>query len=125
LTTLDGQLEWISLQDVQIIKINRDPTHDDYVVTIHYKYFNPIRMHNYPLAQAKDLFPTLIAWHIHVTSGSNTTDPKLCWEVDHWTSITMPNRLENDSHMQLDLNILSNLGTHVSNNKNQINSFNY
>ena len=60
-------------------------------MTIHYKYSNPPRTRNYPLAQAKDLFPTLIAWHIHMTSGSTETDPKLSWAIDHWRSVTTAN----------------------------------
>jgi hypothetical protein len=75
-------------------------------------------MCDYPLAQAKNLVPTLIAWHIHMTSGSNKSDPKLCWAVDHWRSITMANILENHNNGLQDLNILSNLHTtRVSNKK--------
>jgi hypothetical protein len=115
LTTFALQQQWINSQDIQIIQINRDPTLDDYIVTIHYKYSNPVRMHDYPLAQAKDLFPTLIAHHIYMTSGSNTSDPKLLWAVDLWRSITTPSNLEDNTYM--DLSILSNLRTHASNKK--------
>jgi transposase InsO family protein len=87
-------------------------------VTIHYKYSNPPRTRNYPLAQAKDLFPTLIAWHIHMTSGSTETDPKLSWAIDHWRSVTTANTTISDNdNSQMDLNILSNLRTHISNKK--------
>jgi hypothetical protein len=49
-----------------------------------------------------------------MTPGSNKSDPKLHWAVDHWRSITMANTLENSLQ---DLNILSNLRTQVSNKK--------
>ena len=115
LTTSDHQFKWVNSQDVQIIQNDRDPTLGDYIVTIHCKYSNPIRMHHYPLAQAKDLFPTLIAWHVFMMSGSNETDPELCWAIDHWRSITAPNLLGNNMDVQHNLNILSNVRTHASN----------
>jgi hypothetical protein len=70
------------------------------------------------LTQAKDLFPTLIAWDIHMTSGSTETDPKLSWAIDHLRSVTtvntsMPDNINN----QMDLNIISNLRTNISNKK--------
>jgi hypothetical protein len=74
-------------------------------------------MQDCPLAQAEDFFPTLIAWHIFMTSGSNEMDPKLRWAVDHCSSITVPILLENNTNIQQDLNILSNLRTHASNKR--------
>ena len=112
--TSEQQFEWARSQDVQIIYIDRNPDLDDYIVTIHYKNSRPPRLLNYPLAQAKDLFPTLIAWHIHMTSGSSTSDPKLRWAVDHWRSVTTRNVPEIDIQ---DLNILSNLRAQASNKK--------
>jgi hypothetical protein len=66
-------------------------------VTIHYKYSNPARTRNYPLAQARDLFPTLIAYHIHMTSGSTETDPRLSWAIDHWRSVTTADTTMSDN----------------------------
>jgi hypothetical protein len=91
-------------------------------VTIHHKYSNPQHTRNYPLAQAKDLFPTLIVWHIHMTSGSIERDPKLRWAVDYWRSVTTANTsITNNINNQMDLNILSNLRTYVSNKKTKLN----
>jgi hypothetical protein len=42
LTTFNWQLEWVDSQDVQILKFDRDLPLDDYVVTIHYIYSNPL-----------------------------------------------------------------------------------
>jgi hypothetical protein len=96
-----------SLTRYTILQIDRAPTLDDNV-TIHYKYSNPPRMHNYPLAQAKDLFHTLIASHIFMMSGRNKPDPKLRWAVDYWKSISTANISEgnmNNQHNLMDLDI--------------------
>jgi hypothetical protein len=85
------------------LQINPNPDLNDYIVTIHYKYSNPPRTRDYPLA-----------WHIHI---SNESDPKLCWAVDHWRSMTRANILENHNNGLQDLNILSNLCTQVSKKK--------
>jgi hypothetical protein len=104
------------------MNIYRKPTLNDYVVTVHYKYSNSPQICDYLLAQAKDLFPTLIAWHIHMTSGSTETDPKLLWAIDHWRSTTTANRPTNYAmNQQMDLNVLYNLRTHVSNKKAKLN----
>jgi hypothetical protein len=76
------KLNGLVCKDIQILQINRDPTLDDYTVTIHYQYSNPAQTCDYPLAQARNLFPTLIGWHIVITSGSKEVDPKLCWAID-------------------------------------------
>jgi hypothetical protein len=56
LITFDQQLEWAESQDIQILKIERHPTLNNYIVTIHYKYSNPPQTNEDPLTQAKDLF---------------------------------------------------------------------
>jgi hypothetical protein len=49
-------------------------------------------MNEYPITQAKDLFPALIAYHVIMTSGSGETDPKLHWAVDYyWRYMTTSN----------------------------------
>jgi hypothetical protein len=88
---------------------------DDYLVTVHHRYSNPVRINNYPLAQAKDLFPTVIAHHIYMTSGNTTSDPKLLWAVDLWRTMITPRNLRDDT--QMDLNILSKLRTFNNNKK--------
>jgi hypothetical protein len=55
LTTSEQQLEWAHSQDVQILRLDRNPTLNDYVGAVHYKYLNPPQICDYPLAQAKDL----------------------------------------------------------------------
>jgi hypothetical protein len=49
------------------------------------------------LSFGSSIFPTLIEWHIHMASGSTLTDPKLCWAIDHWRSVTTANRPTNDA----------------------------
>jgi hypothetical protein len=77
-------------------------------------------MSEYPLRQAKDLFPDIIAYHVIMTSGSGETDPKLRWAVDHWRYMTTSNTLRDEMNVEndlYDLNILSSLRNQVSNKK--------
>ena len=94
--------------------IDRNPDLHNYIVTIHYKNSSPPRTREYPLAQARDLFPALIVWHIFMTASTEIADPKLQWAVDLWRSITTVNVLENNQHDLIDLNMLSSLRTQVS-----------
>ena len=120
MVTSEQQMQWAHSQDLQIIRIDQNPNLDDYIVTVHYKYSNPTILSDYPLAQAKDLFPTLIAWHIHMASGDDTSDPKLRWAVEHWRAVTRPQVSETDANNVQDLNILSNLRTRLSNKKTKL-----
>jgi hypothetical protein len=77
-------------------------------------------MSEYPLRQAKDLFPDIIAYHVIMTSGSGETDPKLRWAVNHWRYMTTSNTLRDEINVEndlYDLNILSSLRNQVSNKK--------
>jgi hypothetical protein len=64
---------------MQILSINRNPGLDDCIVEAHWKYSNPIILKKHPLSQAKELFPSGIAWHVVMTPGSKEDDPKLKW----------------------------------------------
>jgi hypothetical protein len=50
-----------------------------------------------------------------MTSGSNTSDPKLLWAADLWIYMTTPRNLRDNTY--LDLSILSNLRTFTNNKK--------
>jgi hypothetical protein len=88
------------------MQINRNPTINSHIITVHVKYSNPTQTNEYPLMQANALFPALLAWHIAMTSGSNETDPKLCWATDYWKSVNTSNSLENEINNQHDIHNL-------------------
>jgi hypothetical protein len=108
---------------MQILSINRNSTLDDCITEVHWKHSDPIILKKYPLSQAKELFPSAIAWHTVMTSGSEEDDPKLKWCLECWKAFkkTLPRLKEdepNGSSPSLnDLNILSSSRNQVSNKK--------
>jgi hypothetical protein len=94
------------------------PNNDKHMVHVHTKGANLTMP--YPLSQAKELFPAVVAWHVMRTSGreSASSNPRVAWTVDLWDRMTASfNPTLSDLSDLNDLNMLSELRNQVSNKK--------
>ena len=100
LDTEDKQYAWYEAQEINVWLVDYNPlnheypNNDEYIVHIFNKTTNTIIP--YPHAQAKELFPAILAWHAIATVGRKYIidpqfgNPRLAWTVDFWDRMTAP-----------------------------------